>query len=113
MKKNQGCLSFKIFKISLLVNLDTFLCRKNAVTLGDHFDCPMTSSKDMVECLRKIPTEKLHEAHVDLYFHWHKDSTERSPMNVFSPRSDPEAGPESFLPHHPHVAMKKGKFNPN
>ena len=31
-------------------------------------------------------------------------------MNVFSPRSDPEAGPESFLPHHPHVAMKKGKF---
>ena len=68
----------------------------------------MTNSKDMVECLRKIPTEKLHEAHVDLYFHWHKDSTERSPMNVFSPRSDPEAGPESFLPHHPHVAMKKG-----
>ena len=68
----------------------------------------MTSSKDMVECLRKIPTEKLHEAHVDLYFHWHKDSTERSPMNVFSPRSDPEAGPESFLPHHPHVAMKRG-----
>ena len=78
------------------------------MTLGDHFDCPMTSSKDMVECLRKIPTEKLHEAHVDLYFHWHKDSTERSPMNVFSPRSDPEAGPESFLPHHPHVAMKRG-----
>jgi hypothetical protein len=69
----------------------------------------MTSSKDMVECLRKIPTEKLHEAHVDLYFHWHKDSTERAPMNVFSPRSDPEAGPESFLPNHPYVAMKKGK----
>ena len=70
----------------------------------------MTNSKDMVECLRKIPTEKLHEAHVDLYFHWHKDSTERSPMNVFSPRSDPEAGPESFLPHHPHVAMKRGTY---
>ena len=31
-------------------------------------------------------------------------------MNVFSPRSDPEAGPEAFLPEHPYVAMRKGKL---
>ena len=85
--------------------------RKNAITLGHHFDCPMSSSKEMVDCLRKIPTEKLHDAHVDLFFDWHKYSTERQPMNVFSPRSDPEAGPEAFLPEHPYVAMKKGIFS--
>ena len=67
----------------------------------------------MVECLKKIPTEKLHDAHVELFFHWHKYSTEREPMNVFSPRSDPEAGPGAFLPEHPYIAMTKGNSSKN
>ena len=54
--------------------------------LGYHFDCPMSNSKEMVNCLRKISAEKLHEAHYELFFKWHKDSVEREPMNVFSPR---------------------------
>lgn len=33
-------------------------------------------------------------------------------MNVFSPRSDPEAGPNAFLPEHPYVAMENGHINP-
>ena len=66
----------------------------------------------MLDCLRKIPTEKLHEAHYELFFHWHKDSVEREPMNVFSPRSDPEAGPGAFLPEHPFIAMENGHINP-
>ena len=85
--------------------------RQKAVTLGHYFDCPM-SSKEMLDCLRKIPTEKLHEAHYELFFHWHKDSAEREPMNVFSPRSDPEAGPGAFLPEHPFIAMENGHINP-
>lgn len=32
-------------------------------------------------------------------------------MNVFSPRSDPEAGSEAVIPEHPYVAMKKGRIN--
>ena len=46
----------------------------------------MSNSKEMVNCLRKISAEKLHEAHYELFFKWHKDSVEREPMNVFSPR---------------------------
>ena len=80
------------------------------MTLGHHFDCPMSKSKDMIDCLRKIPTEKIHEAHHDLFFHWHQNSVEREPMNVFSPRSDPEAGPAAFLPEHPYIAMDKGNY---
>lgn len=72
----------------------------------------MDNSKEMLDCLRKVPTEKLHQAHYDLFYHWHKDSVEREPMNVFSPRSDPEAGPGAFLPEHPYVAMEKGHINP-
>ena len=51
-------------------------------------------------------------AHYDLFFKWHKNSVEREPMNVFSPRSDPEAGPNAFLPEHPYVAMENGHINP-
>ena len=85
---------------------------QKAVELGHHFDCPMTSSRDMVDCLRKIPTEKLHDAHYELFFKWDKDSVGREPMNVFSPRSDPEAGPGAFLPEHPYTAMENGHINP-
>ena len=85
--------------------------RQKSITLGHHFKCP-TDLKDMVECLRQVPSKKLHQAHYDLFFHWHKDSVEREPMNVFSPRSDPEAGPEAFLPEHPFLAMQIGNINP-
>ncbi len=85
--------------------------RQKAVKLATHFDCAMKSSQAMLDCLRKIPTEKLHQAHYDLFFHWHKNSVEREPMNVFSPRSDPEAGPEAFLPLHPYKAMEQGLFH--
>ncbi len=64
------------------------------------------------DCMRKVPSDKLMKAHHDLFFEWHKEYVEREPMNVFSPRSDPEAGPEAFLPDHPYVAMEKGKVNP-
>ena len=36
---------------------------------------------------------------------------EMEPMNVFSPRSDPESS-NPFMPHHPLVAMERGDINP-
>lgn len=62
--------------------------------------------------MRKLSSEELHQAHYELFFKWHKNSVEREPMNVFSPRSDPEAGQESFLPEHPYLAMQNGHINP-
>ncbi len=63
----------------------------------------------MADCLRQKPAEDVIEAHKK-FFDWLPDNPAREPMNVFSPRSDPEAE-EPFLAEHPIVAMEKGQIS--
>ncbi len=63
----------------------------------------------MADCLRKKPAEELIEAHKRFY-DWLPVNPAREPMNVFSPRPDPEAE-EPFLPQHPIVPMEEGRFS--
>ena len=63
-----------------------------------------------LDCLRAIPGQQLAEAQ-KIFFDWHPWGPEREPMNVFSPRSDPESA-DPFLPEHPLVAMENGRINP-
>ena len=64
----------------------------------------------MVECLKKVHGNKLMSAHKDLFFAWHANATEREPMNLFSPRSDPERE-RPFLPYHPYHMLLNGDYN--
>lgn len=87
--------------------------KEKALKLADKFTCAKSdNSKAMLDCLRKVPGHKIMTAHHTEYFDWHIDSVEREPMNVFSPRADPEAGPGALLPEHPYVAMLNGHINP-
>ena len=60
--------------------------RKNALKLAKILNCDTTKdSKDMLECLRTVPSDKLGDAH-NQFFDWRASGHEREPMNVFSPR---------------------------
>ncbi len=61
------------------------------------------------DCLRKVPAKELIDAHSQ-FFEWHPEDPAREPMNVFSPRSDPEAD-QPFLPKHPLKVMEDGEIN--
>ena len=85
---------------------------KQAVKLGEHFECPIGDSNKMIECLKKVSATELMKAQGNLFFQWHPGKTEREPMNLFSPRSDHERTSNPFLPYEPYVVMKEGFFNP-
>ena len=48
---------------------------------------------------------------MQLFFPWKPEIAGREPMNVFSPRADPESS-DPFLPEHPLVRMEQGKIQP-
>ena len=84
---------------------------KQALQLAAHFECPTGEPRVMVECLKKISAQELMKAQGELFFKWHAGMTEREPMSMFSPRSDPERKIDPFLPNEPYVTMKEGYFN--
>ena len=84
---------------------------KTARKLGIAMNCPMTSSEEMVECLRNKPAKDIMIAQSSLY-HWHHDKVEREPMNIWSPRPDLEAKEEAILPIEPQLAMQVGQIQP-
>lgn len=45
------------------------------------------------------------------FFKWRPDDAGREPMNVFSPRSDPESE-DPFIPDHPFKLMDSGVIQP-
>ena len=62
-----------------------------AQKLAKHFNCPKNANgKDIIECLVGIESHELAEVHKKL-FDWLPVHPGREPMDVFSPRSDPEA----------------------
>ena len=63
----------------------------------------------MVDCLRTKTSTEVIEAH-NKFFDWLPENQAREPMNVFSPRPDPEAE-APFLPDHPLALMEKGAIN--
>ena len=60
--------------------------------------------------MRKVHGNKLMAAQKDLFFDWHHNLTEREPMSIFSPRSDPERE-HPFLPYHPYHMLLNGDYN--
>ena len=84
---------------------------KQARMMGKHFKCPTENSKEMIDCLKKVHGHKMMKAQKELYFEWHHNLTEREPMNMFSPRSDPERE-HPFIPQEPYVMLKNGDINP-
>ena len=86
--------------------------KKQATKLGEHFKCSTEDSRTMKECLKQVSASDLMKAQGRLFFEWHPGKTEREPMNMFSPRSDPERIDDPFLPYEPYAVMKEGFFNP-
>ena len=85
--------------------------RNQALKLAKRFDCPTDQgSKVMISCLKKVHGHKLMAAQKEVFFDWHHNQTEREPMNLFSPRSDPERE-HPFLPNHPYFMLKNGDYN--
>lgn len=107
--------------------------RKYGLRVADLHGCgDRGSAEEMVNCLREVPFQQLADSHQvgrtlfeisrhfylmlmsnifgKKFFDWHPLSAEREPMNVFSPRSDPEAA-VPFLPEEPLETMRKGKIN--
>lgn len=78
-----------------------------AKQLAGELGCPINSSISMLECLREKSSMELMKAQSQLYS-WHRDKIEQEPMNVWSPRADPEAGPHAILPLEPIDAIQKG-----
>jgi len=84
---------------------------RTARKLGIAMKCPLTSSEDMVECLRNKPAKDIMIAQSSLYS-WHHDKMEREPMNIWSPRPDLEAKENAILPIEPELAMQVGQIQP-
>jgi len=84
---------------------------KTGRKLGIAMNCPMSSSEEMLECLRNKPAKDIMIAQSSLY-HWHHDRVEREPMNIWSPRPDLEAKENAILPIEPELAMKVGQIQP-
>ena len=86
--------------------------KKQALELGEYFECPLKETQKMIECLKEVSASDLMKAQGKLFFKWHPGRTEREPMNMFSPRSDPERTANPFLPYEPYIVMREGFFNP-
>jgi len=84
---------------------------QTARNLGAAMNCPTTSSEEMVECLKEKPAKDIMIAQSTLYA-WHHDKMEKEPMNIWSPRPDPEAEENAVLPIDPHLAMQVGQIQP-
>lgn len=84
---------------------------KTAKRLGTALDCPITSSEEMVDCLREKPAKDIMIAQKSLYA-WHSDRMEKEPMNIWSPRQDLEAKENAISPIAPHFAMQVGQIQP-
>ena len=85
--------------------------RKTAVALGAAVGCTTSSSAALLDCLRATKAEALMAAEATLY-PWHRGTVEQEPMNIWSPRSDPEAGDAAILPIPAHLAMEAGQIQP-
>ena len=83
--------------------------KKHADKLAEVTGCKNEKTEEILDCLRKIPAGELFAKHGE-FFDWRKEGQEREPMNVFSPRPDPESS-NPFLPEHPVIAMSKGNIN--
>lgn len=85
---------------------------KTTARLADMVGCSSSSSVDTVDCLRtKTATEIM--AAQDTLYAWRSGKVEAEPMNIWSPRSDPEAGQENaILPIDPTLAMEVGMMQP-
>jgi len=85
--------------------------KKTATSLGELLDCPAAPSSELLSCLKKKKVEDIMEAQNSLY-RWHPGTIEAEPMNIWSPRSDPEAGKDSILPIPAEMAMEVGQIQP-
>ncbi|CAG9859231.1 unnamed protein product [Phyllotreta striolata] len=74
----------------------------NTNKLAKALNCPTDSSKDMVDCLRKIDARKIIEQDKIFEF-WHFD-----PMIPFKPVVEPKTTKNPFLSDHPLNIMKSG-----
>lgn len=84
--------------------------KRYANKLASLVKCDNVNSQEMLECMRKIPAENL-ALMQKAFFTYKSDKAYREPMNVFSPRSDPEDLEGPFLPLHSFQAMKQGHIN--
>ncbi|TRY76290.1 hypothetical protein TCAL_13297 [Tigriopus californicus] len=84
--------------------------KKYANKLASVVKCERGNSLEMLDCMRNIPAENLALLQ-KRFFLYKSDKAYREPMNVFSPRSDPEDLESSFLPLHSFQAMKEGHIN--
>ena len=69
---------------------------RTAARLASSLGCPTTPSASLLACLRKVAGRDLMSAQAQLY-PWHPAGPEKAPKNLWSPRPDPEAGPEAVL----------------
>jgi len=76
-----------------------------AHSLASRLQCPTQPSTALRDCLREKDAKEIMEAQGALYT-WHLGTPEREPMNIWSPRSDPEGGSAAVLPTHPIDVME-------
>jgi carboxylesterase type B len=79
--------------------------KQNAIKLAKKFDCSTDTSETLLSCLQDVPAEDLMKVYRELYFPFATKSAGRQPLNVFSPRADPESA-EPFLPEPPQKLME-------
>ncbi|KAF2887968.1 hypothetical protein ILUMI_18205, partial [Ignelater luminosus] len=77
---------------------------KNSKKLAQLLNCPTSSSKDMVECLREVDVHEIVERDEE-FFEWSYD-----PMIPFKPVIEPK-GKNAFLTKDPIKLLKSGKFS--
>nr|XP_023021543.1 venom carboxylesterase-6-like [Leptinotarsa decemlineata] len=77
---------------------------KKAEVVGKHLQCPINSTRSMVDCLRNVDGKELMEAMKQVLVF-----VEAMPITPFGPVI--EKGPEEggFLAHHPYKLLKEGK----
>ncbi|XP_023346297.1 esterase E4 [Eurytemora carolleeae] len=85
--------------------------RRTTVSLAEAVNCPIDSSAKLLECLRSKPAVEIMKAQNQLYA-WRPGKMETEPMNIWSPRPDPEAGEDAILPVQPTLAMEVGQIHP-
>ena len=84
---------------------------RTAARLARALDCPTRNSAEMLSCLRAQSASEIMVAQASLYA-WHPSRMEKEPMNIWSPRPDPEAGEAAVLPLEPRAAMSGGQVQP-
>ena len=84
---------------------------RTAARLASSLGCPTSPSASLLACLREVAGRDLMSAQAQLY-PWHPTGPEKAPKNLWSPRPDPEAGPEAVLALEPLWALQAGHIQP-